>query len=244
MLEQLKRWLRSPVPQTAEPSPNHQVIFSQALAAYPTHAPPHKGYGHQLTPDQAQQNLDWFRDSLPQRLTSLRALLAGTGLLLRDEDLSPDTLDAALDLVRRLIDWTRACWPGAPYQPRHLSEADWLASDRQGDDAIFSVVLDVATLMGQWVMAGRPEWRWGLDMSRASLGHQPMLTARRVVLTTPLLGTQRVPCMMDMEVLVLERYLKPRDLHFNGALADDPWMEYVRDGYTGRVIDMHLFASG
>lgn len=236
MLEQLKRWLRPPTSQTAEPSPNYQTTFRQALAAYPAHVPPHKGYGHQITPEQAQQNLDWFRGSLPERLASLRALLANTGLPLQDEDLSPDSLDTALDLVRRLIEWTRACWPSAPYQAEHKSYDHWAMSARNGDDAIFSVVLDMATLMGQWVMAGRPEWRWGLDMSRASLGHQPMLTARRVVLTTPLLGTQRVPCMMDMEMLVLGRYREPASPYFKGA--QDLWIEYMRDGYTGREIDL------
>ena len=87
-------------------------------------------------------------------------------------------------------------------------------------------------------MTGRSEWRWGLDMARASRGPQPMFSARRVVLFTPPLGEQRAPCMMDMEALVLERYRRPKDFRFNQTLEYDPWMEYVRDGYTGRVIDL------
>ena len=43
---------------------------------------------------------------------------------------------------------------------------------------------------------------------------------------------------MDMEMLVLERYRKPRSFYHQGPLEYDSWMEYVRDGYTGRVIDM------
>ena len=111
-------------------------------------------------------------------------------------------------------------------------------SARTGDDAIFSVVLDVATLLGETIRAGRSEWRWGLDMARASRGPQPMFSALRVVLFTPPLGEQRAPCMMYMEALVLERYRRPKDFRFNQTLEYDPWMEYVRDGYTGRVIDL------
>ena len=234
MLAWLKKHFTHP-PAAPAPAPDRKVAFRQALAHYPAHVPPHRGWGKQLTPEQAQQNLDWFRQTLPERLATLRALTAETGLTLSQAPVQ--SLDEAKDLVARLIDWTRICWPDEPYRPEHLHDDDyWARSDRTGDDAIFSVVLDMATLMGQWVMAGRPEWRWGLDMSRASLGHQPMLTARRVVLTTPLLGTQRVPCMMDMEMLVLGRYREPASPYFKGA--QDLWIEYMRDGYTGREIDL------
>ena len=238
MLESLKRWLRSPAgPKALESLPDRQTQFKQALAAYPAHVPPHRGWGKQLTPEQAQQNLDWFRQSIPERLAALRALAVKTGLAL--DEVPVQSLDEAQDLVARLIDWTRACWPAEPYRPEHLHDDDyWARSDRTGDDAIFSVVLDVATLLGETIRAGRSEWRWGLDMARASRGPQPMFSARRVVLFTPPLGEQRAPCMMDMEALVLERYRRPKDFRFNQTLEYDPWMEYVRDGYTGRVIDL------
>ena len=44
--------------------------------------------------------------------------------------------------------------------------------------------------------------------------------------------------MMYMEALVLERYRRPKDFRFNQTLEYDPWMEYVRDVYTGCVIDL------
>lgn len=234
MFDRLKSWI---TPPSATPGPaDRKSDFTRALASYPAHVPPHRGYARQLTPEQAQQNLDWFRQTLPERLAALRSLAASTGLVLNDAPAG--TLAEAQDLMARLIAWTRDSWPQAPYLPAHLDDAHWAMSARTGDDAIFSVVLDVATLLGHTVMAGRPEWRWGLDLSRASMGQQPKFSARRVVLTTPLLGEQRAPYLMDLEALVLERYRRPKDFRFNQTLEYDPWMEYVRDGYTGRVIDL------
>ena len=236
MLDWLKKRL-IPAAATQANTPEWQAVFRQALAHYPAHVPPHRGWGRQLTPEQAQQNLDWFRQTLPERLATLRALTAETGLTLSQAPVQ--SLDEAKDLVARLIDWTRACWPDEPYRPEHLHDDDyWAKSDRTGDDAIFSVALDVATLLGETIRAGRSEWRWGLDMDPSSLGHQPLFTARRVVLISPLLGERRISTLMDMEMLVLERYRKPRSFYHQGPLEYDSWMEYVRDGYTGRVIDM------
>ena len=236
MLDWLKKRL-IPAAATQANTPEWQAVFRQALAHYPAHVPPPRGWGRQLTPEQAQQNLDWFRQTLPERLDTLRALTAETGLTLSEAPVQ--SLDEAKDLVARLIDWTRACWPDEPYRPEHLHDDDyWAKSDRTGDDAIFSVALDVATLLGETIRAGRSEWRWGLDMDPSSLGHQPLFTARRVVLISPLLGERRISTLMDMEMLVLERYRKPRSFYHQGPLEYDSWMEYVRDGYTGRVIDM------
>lgn len=64
-----------------------------------------------------------------------------------------------------------------------------------------------------------------------------MLSARRVVLMSPLLGAQRRALVKDLEALVLARYRTPNDLRFRCPLQFDSWVEYVRDGYTGREID-------
>ena len=79
MLDWLKKRL-IPAAATQANTPEWQAVFRQALAHYPAHVPPHRGWGRQLTPEQAQQNLDWFRQTLPERLDTLRALTAETGL--------------------------------------------------------------------------------------------------------------------------------------------------------------------
>ncbi|MDO5624989.1 MAG: hypothetical protein Q4G71_09895 [Pseudomonadota bacterium] len=236
MLDWLKKqFTLKPAPTVAKP--DLKARFRQALAHYPAHVPPHRGWGRQLTPEQAQQNLDWFKQTLPERLAALRALAGETGLTLSGAPVQ--SLDEAEDLVARLIYWTRACWPDEPYRREHLHDYDyWAMSDRTGDDAIFSMVLDVATLLGETIRTGRSEWRWGLDMDPSSLGSQPTFSARRVVLISPLLGERRISTLMDMESLVVSRYRNPRSFHYQGSMEYDSWMVHVRDGYTGREIDL------
>lgn len=128
-------------------------------------------------------------------------------------------------------------WFNRTLHERLADDAYWAQSERVGPDAIFSVVLDLATLLGQTIMQGRSEWRWGLDLAPSSLGSQTMLSARRVVLMSPLLGAQRRALVKDLEALVLARYRTPNDLRFRCPLQFDSWIEYARDGYTGREID-------
>ena len=238
MLEQLKNFFtRKAAPVDSSTQTTRRSTFDQALRTYPAHVPPHRGLGPDITAEQAQANWDWFKLTLPTRLATLRDLCARTGLTLSETPVN--SVDEAIDLTARLIEWTRACWPDKPYLSEHKDRHYWAMSARTGDDAIFSVVLDVATLLGQIIMDGRKEWRWGLDMARSSLGHQPSLTARRVMLMSPLLGQQRHALLKDMEALVLSRYLTPNDFSFRDPLEFDSWVEYVRDGYTGREFDFY-----
>ena len=240
-MDQLKSWLsRKPASADSLTPQDRQASFALALRSYPAHVPPHRGLGASLSIEQAQQNLDWLNRTLHERLAALRSLCAQTGWELGDNVIN--SLEDALDLTARLIDWTRASWPTHPYLPQHNDDAYWAQSERVGPDAIFSVVLDLATLLGQTIMQGRSEWRWGLDLAPSSLGRQPMLSARRVVLMSPLLGAQRRALVKDLEALVLARYRTPNDLRFRCPLQFDSWIEYARDGYTGREID--FFKAG
>ena len=49
MLDWLKKRL-SPAAATQANTPEWQAVFRQALAHYPAHVPPHRGWGRQLTP--------------------------------------------------------------------------------------------------------------------------------------------------------------------------------------------------
>ena len=227
MLEKLKHWLRRHPAPAAPQAPDRRPIFHQALARYPAHVPPHRGLGRQISPRQAQQNLDWFLQTLPQRLAALRALTAETGLTLPEAP--PRAWNEAENLVARLIDWTHACWPAAPYRPEHRQDEYWAASNRAGDDAIFSVTLDVATLLGETARAAASTvaWHWGLDMSRDSLRHA-LPSARRVVLRPPPDLPHPPAALLDMEAATRARYLDPQASWFQCPLPHDLWREYVR----------------
>ena len=241
MFDRIKTWLggaQSPASASPAPAPSDdaaRTAFRQALQRYPAHAAPHPGYAQELTPEQAQANLDWFLGSLPDRLQVLDVLLAEFGVPAQP---AADTPEARQAWIGQLIDWTRRCWPAQPYRPEHLATDDWLRLPRTGDDAIFSVTLDLATRMGEVVRAACPDWRWGLDMSAASL-RGPMLTSRRVVLTTAPLGPQGVRLVRDWEVAVVLRYQNPQHFLFEDPLSNDAWSKDLEAGATGRVIRLH-----
>ena len=235
MWKRLPSWLGgSPKPAQPAPTDDGQVAFWAAVQRYPAHAAPHPGYARDLTPEQAQANLDWFLASMPDRLQVLDVLLAEFGVPAQP---AADTPEARQVWIGQLIDWTRRCWPAQPYRPEHLATDDWLRLPRTGDDAIFSVTLDLATRMGEVVRAACPDWRWGLDMSAASL-RGPMLTSRRVVLTTAPLGPQGVRLVRDWEAEVVARYKRAGSIDYAAALPFDPWWINFEDACTGRSIRM------
>ena len=240
MFDRIKTWLggaQSPASASPAPAPSDdaaRTAFRQALQRYPAHAAPNAGYARELTPEQAQGNLDWFLASLPERLQALEGLLAAFGVPAQPVAI---TSEARQVWIGQLIDWTRRCWPAQPYRPEHLATDDWLRLPRTGDDAIFSVTLDLATRMGEVVRAACPDWRWGLDMSAASL-RGPMLTSRRVVLTTAPLGPQGVRLVRDWEAEVVARYKRAGSIDYAAALPFDPWWINFEDACTGRSIRM------
>ena len=232
MFDRLKSWLGAAPAAPQNPLEARRARFRVALHSYPVHMAPNRGFAQELTPEQAQANLDWYLASLPTRLSALRALLADFELdLPAPEGLS---LSQSQALMAQLIAWTQSCWPAAPYSPEHLQDSYWLHCNRLVDDAIFSVTLDVASYIGQIAIAAQPAWRWGLDMSAASL-RGPMLTSRRVLLTTAPLGQQRVRNALDWEALVVQRYREPQHFLFKGPLESDAWMSQLHDACTDRV---------
>ena len=233
MWKRLPSWLGgSPKPAQPAPTDDGQTAFRAAVQRYPAHAAPHLGYARELTPEQAQANLDWFLASMPDRLQVLDALLAEFGVPAQP---AADTPEARQAWIGQLIDWTRRCWPPQPYRPEHLATDEWLRLPRTGDDAIFSIALDLATRMGEVVRAACPDWRWGLDMTAASL-RGPYLTSRRVVLTTAPLGTKRIRLTDDMEAGVVDRYQHPGNFDYSAPLHLDPWWVNFEDACTGREV--------
>ncbi|MFT4163824.1 MAG: hypothetical protein QM650_01115 [Microlunatus sp.] len=126
------------------------------------------------------------------------------------------------------------CWFNGSIEDRLAALRELLT----GDDAIFSLTLDLATYFGEIVRSTRPEWRWGLDLTRSSL-RGPMLTSRRIILCTAPLGVRGIRVQEDWEAVVVLRYRKPAHFLFAGPLDHDSWLTRLRDGCSGRVIDLY-----
>ena len=234
MFQRIRSWLGT-APES-DKADDARAAFRAALHRYPAHAPPHPGHARDLTPEQAQANLEWFLAALPERLQVLDRLLTEFGVPTRP---AADTPEGRQAWVGHLIDWTRRCWPAQPYRPEHLDKDVWLKVARVGDDAIFSVTLDLATLMGEVVRAACPAWRWGLDMASANMGSQPMWTARRVVMTTAPLGSKGIRVIGDWEAAVVNRYQRPSAFDYGVSLSHDVWWTGLEDDCSGRVIQFY-----
>ncbi len=231
MFQRIRSWLGT-APES-DKADDARAAFRAALHRYPAHAPPHPGHARDLTPEQAQANLNWFLASLPERLQVLDGLLTEFGVPTRP---AADTPEGRQAWVGQLIDWTRRCWPAQPYRPEHLDKDVWLKVARIGDDAIFSVTLDLATLMGEVIKSACPAWRWGLDMASANMGGQPMLTARRVVMTTAPLGSKGIRVIRDWEAAIVAHYWHQDPLERGGPLTSHPLFSRFMDACSGRVV--------
>jgi len=158
----------------------NRADFRAAVHRYPAHNFPNPGYARQITPQQAQANLDWFLASLPERLAAIDWFLAEFGVPAAPAGATLSELDS---WIARVIDWTNDYWPDKPFRPEHGTDDVWLHAKRVGDEAIFSIALDLGTRFGEVVKSMEPRWRWGLNMDRSDLRDE-MGSARRVVMTT------------------------------------------------------------
>ena len=231
MFQRIRSWLGT-APES-DKADDARAAIRAALHRYPAHAPPHPGHARDLTPEQAQANLNWVLATLPERLQVLDGLLTEFGVPTRP---AADTPEGRQAWVGQLIDWTRRCWPAQPYRPEHLDKDVWLKVARIGDDAIFSVTLDLATLMGEVIKSACPAWRWGLDMASANMGGQPMLTARRVVMTTAPLGSKGIRVIRDWEAAIVAHYWHLDPLERGGPLTSHPLFSRFMDACSGRVV--------
>lgn len=219
MPDWLNRWIGKPT--AASP-------LELRLRSYPPYEAPFVGYGMQLTVVQAEANLAYFERVLPQRLHCIAALL-------RDE--ADIDVDAALafpseragPLTDSLHRWASAQWPALHAAHPGRTLRSWLASPRAGHDIVFSMLLDVAVLLGEVVRRGNAEWRWGLDLDAGNL-RDDMVSARRVLLLAPPVGEMKSPFVIDVEDVVVHRFLHPSD---PGQQLLNPWRRLVEEGIRG-----------
>jgi hypothetical protein len=201
--------------------------LARRLRDYPPYDAPHVGHGRQLSETQARANLAYFEQALPQRLHTVAALLRDEAGIEVDAALAaPDPQGLALaDALHR---WAGDAWP-ALLASRSGALEGWLQSRRAGDDIVFSMLLDVAILLGELVRRGNPDWHWGLDLNAENLADD-MASARRVVLLAEPVGEMPHPFVLDVEDVVVHRFLHPGD---PSQRLLNPFRRLVQEGLRG-----------
>lgn len=175
-------------------------LLAAALRHYPPAVPAHVGPASRLTPAQAEENLEGFLRSRPERLAALTTLAGDHGV-----DVGP-ALEPSADpapTFAALTAWLASILPARRDMPdgeRVNAPIDaFMASDRRGDAILFSLVADLALLEGEAIVRRRPEWRWTLNRDPADAGAYDY---RRVVLARDRAGGGEL--VLDLEVEALQ----------------------------------------
>jgi hypothetical protein len=211
-------------------------FLGQRLRSYPPYQTPHSGFGSQLTLQQAEQNLAYFKDVLATRLSLLGTLLIETADIDTTTALDAPAAHAAT-LTEALDGWARREWP-ALRTPQLAEYRRWHTTTRAGDDIVYSLLMDVAMLFGEVICRANPKWRWDLDLDQANLRDR-MASARRVVLLADPVGAAAHPFIVDVEGIVVGRFQQPTNVDW-GVGADgaslralNPWHRMVAETIRG-----------
>ena len=217
MLEWLARQVRS----RATPRSGG---LAERLREYPAWDTPHAGPPRRWTDAQAHENLAHLLTHKPRRLELLADWLRPEGI-----DVRPALEGAAWEpAVDALHQWANATWP-ALLDARPATTAHWLSSDRRGDDIVFSLLLDISLLLGEFVVQRHAGFRWDLDLDPEN-GRDDMTSYRRVVLVMGHLGEPAPPLVLDVEATVVGHYLRP---HSIANRLHNEWAALVQDAVSG-----------
>jgi hypothetical protein len=194
------------------------------LHDYPPYAAPHAGPPSRWTPEQARENLAYLLEHREQRLQVLGGLLAAEGV----------TIGPALEggdpkpLLAELHRWANERWP-ALHDPKIASDAVWLGSTRGGSEIVYSMLMDVAILLGELIVRRHTGYRWELDLDEVN-GRDGMRSYMRPVVLLPAHGAMPSAVVIDVEDLVVGRYLHPE--YTTNRLLNE-WARVVGDAVSG-----------
>ena len=101
-------------------------------------------------------------------------------------------------------------WAINSWQPlaehREKTMKSWLHTTRHGENIIFSMLLDIAFLLGEVIRRGNSYWHWGIDLSEVNL-RDGMASARRIVLLAAPVGKHLETFDLDIEAIVVDLFL-------------------------------------
>lgn len=177
--------------------------LSVRLRSYPPYRCPHRGPPSAWTLEQARENFDHLLAHRADRLEILATFLRREGIDIAGALSGGDYVP----VLNALHAWVNDRWP-ALHDPANATPAAWLASSRDGTNIVYSLVLDVAILLGELVVRRNPAYAWTLNLDEVD-GRDDMPSYRRAVVSTPASGDMPAPIVHDFEELVASRYWSP-----------------------------------
>jgi hypothetical protein len=139
---------------------------------------------------------------------------------------------ALLDGLHR---WSLRVFPALQKAAPQLARDEvWLASDRRGPEIVYSLLMDLALLLGELILIRRPAFQWALDLDEGNL-LDGMDSVRRPVLqflpTSTAAGDASMPpVQLDVEALVVHRYREPDSPSLQWM---NGWAQLVQDARSG-----------
>lgn len=213
-----------------------QALLQRLRERYPVYAAPHayRRDGQLLSLAQAQENLEYLRTQRPTRLGIVGDFLhteAGVDAAAALAGAEPAAL------LNGLHRWSLRVFPALQKAAPQLARDEvWLASDRRGPEIVYSLLMDLALLLGELILIRRPAFQWALDLDEGNL-LDGMDSVRRPVLqflptpTSTAAGDASMPpVQLDVEALVVHRYREPDSPSLQWM---NGWAQLVQDARSG-----------
>lgn len=130
------------------------------LEAYEPYAMPFPGTARRLTIEQCEHNLRYLLDNRTHRQAVLCDLLRHWNIDIYDRT----NVEA---LLTSMDSWAVREWPAA--FERALGDSSiWHRSPKDGRHIVYSMLMDIAILLGELIIERAPSCRWGLDLTEDS----------------------------------------------------------------------------
>lgn len=213
--------------------------LARLLDTYVPYRAPFAGPARALTREQAQDNHAYLLAIKPYRLELLAPVLAHSGISLDDHK-----TESFVEFLEALDKWALTEFPGV-FRKKLAKSKAWENSNRAGDEIVYSLLMDVALLLGDTLIAQSSNCSWALDLSDDSCING-MSTYQRSVLCIDNGHREGSPKYVDLEQIVVGRY---QDCDFPVPIdtglfkrvvlegiheAGNPWRDGVRVEATPR----------
>jgi hypothetical protein len=174
------------------------------LNSYPPYQAPFRGPASALMLAQANANLQYLLTHSEQRVNDLARFLSRVDVdftgALRGGEVGPP--------LEALHVWLKREFPKL-HDPAIAKRSVWLASTREGREIVYSLLMDIALLLGALVIARKPEYRWALDLDPDNVADE-MDTVKRPVVQIPKADPFPAPIILDFEASVVHQYRTAR----------------------------------